>query len=383
MKFTDFIVEMDNTPPSQPEKVAKPMSTNQMELNPDNNLRKQNNPIKQYTPIQNDYSRAPLQNRDSRGKDLYSGDTEDALRENEMHLFHNRDLNKAMEDARNNPKIQAIKDGTEEGIIKQRDKDKDSVTGVDQVKIAGEDFPQPDEDIDLDVLRGYAGPMYTHVNQYLRGQPLTDEKKQPLSEEESAKRIEHAKPFIAHLTNLMNDKDAPVGATFYRGTNTREYAKDLKVGDVIRDPAFASVSENQTAAEAFATDKVKNVIRLRIAGKLKAHKINPDTESYLAHAGEEAETLLEPNHRMIFKGYGEDGIADFDVYHGAESRYDDVMMTEERVAINEQPQKSANYSRQFLERISDGGHFEKVTDIVKAPTPKKFAAFASQLDHDD
>ncbi len=174
----------------------------------------------------------------------------------------------------------------------------------------------------------------------------------------------------AKMHQLMTEDEAPVGNVYYRGIRTKSLKDrhNLEPGQIARDPGFASVSDTFEGAKDFG-----KVHRIKIAKKLLAHKMNPDTDSFLRQAYKEAETILGPNTHFRFLGTGEDGIDDYEAFSGEELD-DDYFMKEE--VVDSKPEEK-QFSRSTLgDRMNDF--------VFEVLTPRKnYDNFKQQLNHDD
>ena len=221
-----------------------------------------------------------------------------------------------------------------------------------------------------DLIRDYTMAGHYKLNKYLRYGAEGFEG--GLNEEE-----ERGFQLMAYLIESQMNRGAY--GTYYRGVlNFNKIANGLKAGDIIRDPAFMSVSDDYLEAGEFG-----DVIELVMEDFVPGYKVDGLADSIIPHGEEEAETILPPNMLLRYLGRNKGGMHRFMGHHGPSmderglnfllagrdldgNPFDDL--------IEEVLPKGSKISQSFLNRMSDL-HYQ----IIKKPT-KSYKEFT---DHDD
>ena len=296
MKFTDFIVEMPDTPPSPPERVDKPVPENKFELEKEKKFKVPAQP-KQLRPkgfiSQMDFARAPFKNveqkdlKDSIIKTLPKeilGANGLPIRHKNLNIYGDQDQDQKL-------RWDFIKQFTgdvsgeythdeyehhDDGAF-TKDPDERSVTRFLQEKAERMYIGESNA----------GGEIYRQINEYLRGNGKDDDH------------------FIKSLTALLlhQDESTDRGMRWDRSEGpehtfrglTHNPFRNLNVGEIIQDPGFMSTSDSYTKASNPIFHGENGVTMDILGGKNGRNLFNRS----------EGEYLYQPNTKLKYVGrYG-------------------------------------------------------------------------------
>lgn len=397
MKFTDFIVEMDNMSPSQPERVDKPVQNATPKiLKPNKKLITP--PAKEYDQTQkqwvekekpeiqlpkvwakqiNQFGNAPnvdasnIDRNDNFWSHFFEG-----LEESSENLKR-----KVESDPRSRKRFEELKQKKpstyknwntppqNEEERKWRMRDNHEFTKLRQL-FAGDQIGIQDDAM----MSLYTGDSYTNFNNFLRYGHFP--KKDPFggtwdvntSGDYKKDLYIQAVDWMKNAIERQEEYTEKGTNTYYRGLRNNPF-ENLSEGDIISDPAFMSTSKNINTATSFGD----NLMKISSSG---GYDIFP----WQRRSGEEYETIFSPNSRLRYLGRTDEGEV---MAHNFESVRDDDMKEQINFNIDESEylSESPKTPTNFHHRMADF-HFMVHEKPTNQPS-KKYDEFRQQLDHDD
>ena len=389
MKFSEFIVEMDEMPPSEPQKVDKPVSDDKPKIiTPNKKLvlpaqpkREEPKGFKSEGPIKVDAFPNKIKHPYGVGGEKFDDDTHKRLKDFQISQYEEMAYNRDYE---------YQYDKNLEDIMKEYKKDT--------------------EDMTLEEMLEHDNFVHKH---YVMGNELSDFLRYGDTRYRGKTSLEdytkYWQAFSRVLTEEYSSEMAP--KNLWRGLSwqAKDVFKDLKPGQIIHDPGFMSTA---TTPDGTASDFASGLM-MHIKRGEEVFRPGIDMDAW--GDNEQDEFVLHPNTALQFTGKEDDqnyhfnllepDFDDIDKYGKVwnksiqnkkgrwvpayedprdRERYKEMGFMESRQPLKLLNKMKDKMKEAFQQRMNDF-HFEVLTpeEPEEKTEPKKFSKFTKQLDHDD